>query len=546
LSDKLKRHLQLRTPILWVETDEAINVIDAVANYSDRPVFRMDLLDGLLTYRNGQWVQVLGSVDPEDPDNFYPIFDFQEALFYFLNEKGVLLIENAHNQVKPLMGFLNHLSDKWFRGFRADDAEKIPASVILLSHEHEIPPEFRRIISHYVHPLPSEEQIQDILQNMITLGEIDPIDSVEMTKLTRASVGMSEFEILHSAANSLVNNTKFDAEYLNAEKLSILAKDGILTMRIPKMTMAEIGGMDNVKHIITRNSWIWRHPDQARELDIEPRRKILLIGVPGTGKSALCEATASDLGLELAKFGVGAMMNKFVGESEANMRRAFAQIKVMAPLCLWIDELGRDFSGGQSSGSVDGGTTDRVHGEMLTGLQDLPNDVFLVCAANRIDDLPPEMLRADRFDQILFVGFPTQSERADIFRIHLNKPIDNYNVDDHYNVHTLAAATDKFTGAEIKSLIKQTKFEISATEHRPPTTKEIVEFSKNFKGRVWTNHRAAIKDMYEKAVINWDWASSEQEEEAKRQYNARNPSKGTSQQQHSPLVGGSNAFTSGL
>ena len=133
------------------------------------------------------------------------------------------------------------------------------------------------------------------------------------------------------------------------------------------------------------------------------------MGIPGTGKSAICEATANALGLDLARTGVSQVMNSFVGQSEANMRAVFNQIKVMAPLCVWIDEFGRDMSGGQSSSHVDGGTTDRVHGEFLTGLQELPENVFLICAANQIENLKPEMLRAERFDKIIFVGLPSQS-----------------------------------------------------------------------------------------------------------------------------------------
>ena len=506
VSHKLARHLTLRTPILWVTTDEALIVIDEIANKSDRKVFRMDVVEGMLTFQEKRWVRVLvENKESLNPEVLEPITDFGEAMQYVMASNSVMIIENAHQKTEPLIGFLNHVSEKWHRAFTNDDIDNMPLSIILISNESKAPDELKRMVAHYEHPLPSESDIDIMVSEIIANGDLPAMDITNRKLLSRAAIGMSRFEFLNSAIDSLMDNGTLDVEAINAAKVAILAKDGVLSMRVPKMKMSDIGGMDNAKRIMSRTTWIWNHPEEAKELEIQPLRKILLIGIPGTGKSALCEATASELGLELAKFGVGAMMNKFVGESEANMRRTFTQIEKMAPLCLWIDELGRDFSGGQSSGSVDGGTTDRVHGELLSGLQDLPDNVFLVCAANRIDDLPPEMLRADRFDKILFVGFPTQEERIEIFKIHLGE-----NKHEFYNLNELASATVNFTPAEIKALIKEARFEISAVEHRLPTTDEIVSIAGNLKGRVWNTHRAAIQEMYQKALTSWDWASSGQ------------------------------------
>ena len=510
VSQKLARHLKLHTPILGITSDEAIPVIDDLAENSDRVLFRMDVLEGMLTFQDGKWLRVLGP-DPEDANLLSPISDFGEAMSYCLDNRGVMIIENAHQKVEPLIGFLNHISEKWYRAFSTDNVDKMPISLVLISNESKVPEEIKRTVVQYSYPLPTEADIDKLLVDLTNKSDLININADERRLITRAAVGMSQYEFLHTAANSLVENGTIDPEIINGAKVAILAKDGVLTMRVPKTTMADIGGMDNAKHIMQRTTWIWNHPEEAKKLHIEPLRRILLVGVPGTGKSALCEATASELGLDLAKFGVGAMMNKFIGESEANMRRAFIQIETMAPLCLWIDELGRDFSGGQSSGSVDGGTTDRVHGELLSGLQDLPDNVFLVCAANRIDDLPPEMLRADRFDKILFVGFPTQKERVEIFKIHFGP--DFYQ---NYDIESLATCTPNFTGAEIKALIKEARFEISAIEHRPPTTEEIISIAANFKGRVWNNHRPAIQEMYRKALTEWDWASNDQFMEAQQ------------------------------
>jgi SpoVK/Ycf46/Vps4 family AAA+-type ATPase len=203
-------------------------------------------------------------------------------------------------------------------------------------------------------------------------------------------------------------------------------------------------------------------------------------------------------------------MNSYVGQSEANMRKVFKQIKALNPLCVWIDEFGRDLSGGGSSSHVDGGTTDRVHGEFLTGLQELPEESFLLCAANQIENLRPEMLRADRFDKIMFVGLPSHQEREAIFRIHLSK-IDTVH---NYDFDLLAAKTKYMTGAEIVTLIRETKFYVTTESLRPIETNDIIDRIKHNKNIIWLKHPQMIKEMYAHALDQWDWASSLQQEEA--------------------------------
>jgi SpoVK/Ycf46/Vps4 family AAA+-type ATPase len=204
-------------------------------------------------------------------------------------------------------------------------------------------------------------------------------------------------------------------------------------------------------------------------------------------------------------------MNSFIGQSEQNMRAVFKQINVMAPLCVWIDEFGRDLSGGASSSHVDGGTTDRVHGEFLTGLQELPENAFLMCAANQLEHLKPEMLRADRFDKIMFVGLPSFEERMDILNIYLS----DIKTDHIFNLEEISNATQYFTGAEIKSLIKEVKFNIASSELRTINTNDIVSYAPRMRNILWNKSRGMIQDLYSTAIEQWDWASSSQLEDAK-------------------------------
>jgi SpoVK/Ycf46/Vps4 family AAA+-type ATPase len=294
-------------------------------------------------------------------------------------------------------------------------------------------------------------------------------------------------------------------------KMADIKRNGILEIKKPTITFDQIGGLDNIKQIINRNAILWHNPEKAKQFGVSPIARMLMVGVPGTGKSAICEATANALGLDLARTGVSQVMNSFVGQSEQNMRNVFKQIGVMAPLCVWIDEFGRDLSGGASSSHVDGGTTDRVHGEFLTGLQELPKNVFLMCAANQLENLRPEMLRADRFDKIMFVGLPSFMERIDIIKIYLN----DINTDHTFDYEQLSEATQYFTGAEIKSLIKETKFNIALGEMRTITTQDIVKTAPTVRNILWNKSRQMIQDLYATAIEQWDWASTDQFNDAK-------------------------------
>ena len=300
-----------------------------------------------------------------------------------------------------------------------------------------------------------------------------------------------------------------------------IKKNGILEIIKPKVHFNNIGGLDTIKDLIIRNANLWHNPDQAAKFGISPIRRMLMVGIPGTGKSAICEATANALGLDLARTGVSQVMNSYIGQSEQNMRLVFQQIHAMSPLCVWIDEFGRDLSGGTSSSHVDGGTTDRVHGEFLTGLQELPDNVFLMCAANQLDHLKPEMLRADRFDKIMFVGLPGFNERKDILSIYLS----NIETDHNFNLDAISNATQYFTGAEIKSLIKEVKFYVSSSELRAINTSDILSYAPKMRNILWNKSRPMIQDLYRSALDQWDWASSEQLDDAKL---VLNPSRGAS------------------
>jgi len=504
---KLVEHLSLQTPLLWVTTEEPARVIDLLAEAKkERSLFRLDMLQGLVVWSNerNRWLKVLSDVEVDGQLVQLPITNMQESFDHVLNEQGIMIIVNAHAVAEQMSDVFVSLIVQYREAFYRDDNEKMPAQLIMLSHEDEMPREISRMATHVVHELPDAEELRNIANHFNDQGFVH----VGLSKIVRAGLGLSEAEFISASLLSIKSDRHIMPDYINKHKIELLKNNGILEVRTPSLTIDDLGGMDNAKTLVRQISELWNDPFRAESLGIVPPRRVMMVGVPGSGKSLFCEAVSSQLHLDLAKGGVSQAMNKFVGESESNMRRMFATLKRMAPIVFWVDEFGRDMSGGQSSGSVDGGTTDRVHGEFLTGLQELPENIFMTAAANRIEELPPEITRAGRFDRVMFVGLPTEKEREEIFRIHLGKHHRSY------EVNALAKATQFFTGAEIKSLIQEVRFEVGAETGSPPSTRDIVNYAPRVKGLVWNNHRDSIVAMYRRALVEWDWASSSQQAEA--------------------------------
>lgn len=501
----LQQHLNIGTPLIWVNSDEPDRVIDIVTLMSDREIFRLDPFVGLVTWQEDDWKKVLVEIEGMDTTTS----DLGVAFMHVMEKKGTLILTNAHLMAEKLLDLFAGLYSQYRKTYLiTNDPADLPMQLVMVSCNADIPPEITRHASLTYIGLPSEADIASLSAHIASkVSKVKVLkDDLDLAKLGRSGIGLTESEFMHAAMSSMTETRSLDPEFIARYKLDKMKEGGILEIRRPKLSLEQIGGMDNAKKIINAAIWTWNNPDKAEEFKIIPIRRILMVGVPGSGKSALCEGTAKSLGLDLAKTGISSNMSKWIGESESNMRKTFQQIRAMAPLVCWMDELGRDLSG--SGTSNDSGTTDRVHGEFLTGLQELPDNVFLMAAANRIDGIPPEMLRAGRFDKILFVGFPTMEERIDIFRIHLGSEALNYDLEQ------LAAATPSFTGAEIESLIKETRFNVSTSEHRHIATEDLITAVPMQRNRIWIKFRGEVLAMYSRAVSEWEWASTSQFEES--------------------------------
>jgi len=513
--------IQLGVPAIWFKTPDIFRARDMILNFDKRDYYTINPKTGFSRFIDGEWKSVLIQMpNPENPEVMMDkvVYDFSVAWPYLnslpVHEKNKatfisLVTSKPDNLMLLFAGVLASGHEDYRSAFWLDNLETLPIQFIFVSN-FDAPEDGSGFFYNCSSELPDKNELLLILKHIdnSTSGTVS-IASKE-DEIVKSGLGLNESSFINLCLTSIVERGSVDSNYIYSQKMKEVKEKGILEIIRPKITFDNIGGLDNIKNLIIKNAVLWHEPEKAKKFGITPISRILMVGVPGTGKSAICEATASALHLDLARTGVSQVMNSFVGQSEANMRSVFQQIKIMAPLCVWIDEFGRDLSGGASSSHVDGGTTDRVHGEFLTGLQELPSNVFLMCAANQLDNLRPEMLRAERFDKIMFVGLPSFEERISIVKIY----IDDIDSDHNFNYEQIAEATAFFTGAEIKSLVKEVKFNIALNDGRTVITNDIINHIPRMRNILWNKNRQMIQDLYSTAIEQWDWASEDQFNEA--------------------------------
>jgi SpoVK/Ycf46/Vps4 family AAA+-type ATPase len=245
---------------------------------------------------------------------------------------------------------------------------------------------------------------------------------------------------------------------------------GVLEFDDAKPGTVELGGLANLK------GWLGRaqagYSERARELGLTPPRGILLVGVQGCGKSLACRAVASQWGLPLLRLDAGRLFDKYVGESEKNLRKAFETAEAIAPVVLWIDEIEKAFASGSGSGDADAGLSKRLFGAFLTWLQEKQPGVFVAATANDLSAVPPELLRKGRFDEVFFVDLPNAEERGAIFSLHLARRKQDPAT---FDLAALAAAADGFSGAEIEQAIVTALYAMIAEQGEALTTARVLK-----------------------------------------------------------------------
>jgi SpoVK/Ycf46/Vps4 family AAA+-type ATPase len=276
-------------------------------------------------------------------------------------------------------------------------------------------------------------------------------------RLLQAALGLTLGEAENVFAKIIVKEQRLSGEDVHevlAEKQQIVRKSGLLEYCATTENFSHIGGLAVLKDWLNKRAAAFT--EKARAFGLPSPKGILMLGVQGCGKSLCAKAVSTQWQLPLLRFDMGRMFGSLIGSSEENVRRAIAVAESVAPSILWVDEIDKAFAGSQGSAVTDGGTAARVFGTFLTWLSEKVAPVFVVATANDISQLPPELLRKGRLDEIFFVDLPGVEERAEIFRIHLAKRGRNAA---QFDAAACAAASREFSGAEIEESINSALYD---------------------------------------------------------------------------------------
>jgi SpoVK/Ycf46/Vps4 family AAA+-type ATPase len=337
-------------------------------------------------------------------------------------------------------------------------------TVILLSHALKIPPELRTYSAQFQMRLPDSEQLVNIIReeaarwSQQNSGRKVKTDNKTLQQIIRNLAGVSFEEARRLARGAIFDDgaiTAMDVPEVNKAKFKLMDMEGVLSFEYNTAQFSDVGGLDGLKNWLKHRRKVFIEGKQDNQLD--PPKGILLTGVQGAGKSLAAKAVAGMWNIPLLRMDMGAIYNKFFGETERNMRESLQLAELMSPCVLWIDEIEK----GLGQGGNDQGVSKRVLGTLLTWMAENQHPVFIVATANNIHSLPPELIRKGRMDEIFFVDLPATTVRRAIFRIHLEKRNLSH---EEFDTDLLAKVSEGFTGAEIEQAVVSALYSASAQD----------------------------------------------------------------------------------
>ncbi len=338
----------------------------------------------------------------------------------------------------------------------AQDLKSTYTTVILLSPTLTIPVELEKEISVLDVPLPSFRDLYQLLKEIVTVVRKGNKARVELTRdqaeqIIKAAQGLTLSEAENAFAKAIANDgvlDKDDIRLVLEEKRQVIRKSGLLEFVPVEQELAHVGGLDELKGWLNGRTQAFSEP--ARKFGLPAPKGLLLLGVQGCGKSLTAKAIASVWSLPLLRLDLGRIFSSLIGSSEENLRRAIRVAESVSPAVLWIDEIEKGLAGSAGAAVTDSGVSARVFASLLTWLQEKTAPVFVVATANRIDALPPELLRKGRFDEIFFIDLPSSAERKEIFRIHLSR---RKRDPASFDLDALSIASAGYSGSEIEQAV---------------------------------------------------------------------------------------------
>jgi AAA+ superfamily predicted ATPase len=443
-----------------VEEERVRSLLIAVSNELRLPFYEWSLTDGLRRLR-GATVDV--THDALTALHHIEKFDF-DAIFLFKDLGSQLANPNIARALRDL----------------AQKLTSTRSAIVLSGNPLDLPADLDALAVRFDLQFPDEEELRETIRSVIDCISARQPVRVDLSRddaqrMLRALSGLTLNQARQVIAQAIVEDgclSAKDVQTIIRRKGELIEHGGVLEFFPLDANRFELGGFGRLKDWL--ESARVGFTSEARQLNLEAPRGILLVGVQGCGKSLAAKFVARQWELPLLKLDAGRLYDKYVGETEKNFRKATTLAEAMAPVVLWIDEIEKVFAQGGGSDS-DGGLTVRLFGSFLTWLQEKDAGVFVVGAANDLMGVPPELLRKGRFDEIFFVDLPTADERTTIFRIHLG--LRKQDATD-FDLTALAKATDGFSGAEIEQVVISALYR-SLQKKQPLSTEGLIEAARS-------------------------------------------------------------------
>jgi ATP-dependent 26S proteasome regulatory subunit len=436
--------LRAKYPIIYVVTAEEEPVEEilievALQSSPSRRILFWDMARGWTDNGadKGSLMAALSRIGQRDK----AIQDNDNAI-YVLRDLHPILKYPHHDRHIPIIRELKNL---------ARDLKRDRRTIILTSHVLEIPPELTEEITAIDFPLPAIAEISYLIKQKIAPNKLN-LSELAWEQLVRACQGLSRTRIQRVLAKAIAEKEQVndgDIDAVLAEKQQAIRQTGILEFFTVNESLKNVGGLDNLKQWvrIRRDAFT----EEAKRYGIPTPKGVLLVGIQGTGKSLSAKTIANEWRLPLLRLDIGRMFGSYVGESESRMRQMIQLAEATAPCVLWIDEIDKAFGNPNMASDGDSGASRRVFGTLITWMQEKTAPVFIVATANNVQILPAELLRKGRFDEIFFLNLPTESERQEIFKVHLQKLRPSRIRE--FDLALLARHTKNFSGAEIEQVI---------------------------------------------------------------------------------------------
>lgn len=465
LKAKLVRYIDAGFPVIYINTFEEDKVDTIVQEISSgKEVYEWNETNGYIDFSTK--APMIEDCSLERMLDQLKVEDLLDRKIILLKDVAAYLDEpKIVSKIKGIARMIN---------------QGVDAAVIIVSSILVIPKDLEKFITILEMDYLNTDEIKAIIRKFIKENSfLSPIEDSLIDELALAFKGLTEFEILNLLALSCANDgelTRKDLHLIFDQKQQMIKKAGILEMIPLKETIDDIGGLENLKEWFVRKAKVYKNMGKAKKYGVDTPKGVLIAGVPGCGKSLNAKAAANLFEVPLLRLDMGRLMGKYVGESEGNLRNAIALAEAISPCVLWIDELEKAFAGiGGTGGAAE--VTTRLFGNFLTWMQEKDSPTFVVATANNIAQLPPELLRKGRFDEIFYVGLPNSKEREKIFQIHINKrrPQDLKNI----KISELVSKTEGFSGADIEGVVKDAIESAFADDKSSIHTADILEAIRN-------------------------------------------------------------------